>query len=483
MIRTSHLFRFLSCCTLALSAASCKVVTDPLPRELILPASYAGTQDSVTIGQMPWEIFYKDTFLVQYIGKALRSNQDLKIAIARNEIARTRFGMAKQNRLPTADLQIGSSVTRFGEYTMNGIGNDDTNRSESLPADKQLSNPYQEWFAGLVFSWEADIWGKLSNRRKAALSRYLASKEFTHGATTWLVSEVATHYFELMGLDQEKKVLEENLALQQLGLELIRIQKAGGKVNQLAVDQFEAQLLNTRAQLVSAEQKILVNEAGINALLGRFPQSLRRSSFTDFNDSTAAFVGEPEQLTVHRPDIRQAEFELAAAHADVNAARAAFFPSLSLSANTGFSAFDLSKWFFSPGSAVYGVAAGVSAPLFQRREIRALYTSANLEQKIALTHYEKAVLSGYHEVYTTWQGFNNLGRQISLKQEEVEVLTRAFNNSNDLFSVGYATYLEVITSQRRMLEAELELTRLKKDKMKMLAILYRALGGGWQKDR
>lgn len=480
MIRTPHLFRLLLCSTLALFAVSCKVVTDPLPRELTLPATYAGAQDTISIGQMPWEIFYKDTLLVQYIGKALQSNQDLKIAVARSEIARTQFSMVKKNYLPTVEAQVGSSVTRFGEYTMDGVGNDDTNRSESLPADKQLPNPYQEWFAGVVFSWEADIWGKLSNRRKAALSRYLASKEFTHGATTWLVNEVASHYFELIGLDQEKKVLEENLALQQLGLELIQIQKAGGKVNQLAVDQFEAQLLNTKAQLVNVEQKILVNEANINALLGRFPQSLQRSPITVFNESTAAFVGKPEQLTVHRPDIRQAEFELAAAHADVNAARAAFFPSLNLSGNGGFAAFELSKWFLSPGSAVYGLAAGASAPLFQRRQIRALYASANLEQKIALTNYEKTLLSGYHEVYTTWQGFNNLSRQIGLKQQEVEVLTRAFNNSNDLFSVGYATYLEVITSQRRMLEAELELTRLKKDKLKMLAMLYRALGGGWK---
>src|SRR5690606_34785003 len=139
-------------------------------------------------------------------------------------------------------------------------------------------SPYREFFGGLTFGWELDIWGKLSSQRKAALARYMACREFKHGITTWLEGEVASNYYELSGLDYEKQVLEQNLELQQLELEMIRIQKLGGNVNQLAVDQFEAQLLNTKEQLIGVEQSIIQAEARLNELLGRFPTTLPRTS-------------------------------------------------------------------------------------------------------------------------------------------------------------------------------------------------------------
>ena len=362
---------------------------------------------------------------------------------------------------------------------MDGVGNDDTNNSETLPEDKHLPNPYMEMFAGLTFSWEADLWGKLSNQRKAALSRLLATQEAYHVVTASLVGNVARNYYELLGLDQEQNVLQENLELQQLGLELIKIQKAGGKVNQLAVDQFEAQLLNTQNRLVGVKQRILATESKINLLLGRYPQRIDRYSIFQYDTLSYAFAGTPEQLLRNRPDIRKAEYELAASHADVDAARASFYPALKLNAGAGLAAFDISKWFLMPGSAVYNLGAGLSAPVFQRKQIKFLYEAANARQRMALLQYEKAVMNGYHEVFTVLHNLNNLGEQVRLKQEEVRVLNRAFDNSNDLFSVGYASYLEVITAQRRLLEVELELTHLRKEQLKNRAVLYRSLGGGW----
>lgn len=467
--------------TLAI-ASSCKVTTEPVASKLVVPETYdsANHLDTAALAAQPWKLFYQDTVLIDLVQDALENNFDLKSAKARVSVEVADLNWIKRNLLPSVNATVSTSVDKFGDYTMNGVGNDDTNRSETLSLDKRLPSPYTEWFAGLLFNWEADIWGKLSNRRKAAMARYLASREFTHGVTTWLISEVATNYYELIGLDQEKKVLEQNLKLQELGLELIQIQKAGGKVNQLAVDQFEAQLLNTRTQLVSVEQNILRSEAQLNQLLGRFPEELTRRPIARYDTIVLGAIGTPEHLLQHRPDIRQAEQELTAAHANVNVARAAFYPSLVLSGGVGFSAFDLSKLVLMPASSMYQAAAGLSAPVFQRRQIRSLYEAANAKQRIALNKYEQRILAAYYEVYVALKAFQNLNKQIELKQNEVRVLTRAFNNCNDLFSVGYATYLEVITSQRRMLEEELELTRLKKEKLKSMAVLYRALGGGWQ---
>jgi HAE1 family hydrophobic/amphiphilic exporter-1 len=370
-------------------------------------------------------------------------------------------------------------VERFGEYTMNGIGNDDTNRSETLPNDKRLSNPYTELFTGLTFSWEVNLWGRLSNQRKAARDRYLASREMTHATTSWLLGAVAQEYYELLGLDQEKAVMKENIALQSLALDMARIQMDGGKINQLAVDQFETQLLNTQGRLLAIEQAIRISEAHINQLLGRFPQPITRNSIQQQSRLPRVPIGQPEQLLKSRPDIREQELLLTAAHADVDAAKAAFYPALRLSAGVGFSAFDLSKLFLTPGSAVYNAGAGLTAPILQRKQIKALYAAASARQRLALLNYEQTLLTAFNEVFIVSANDDNLARRIELKEHEVSVQQHAYTSANDLFSVGFANYLEVITAQRRLLEVELELAELRMDRLKNRAMLYRALGGGW----
>lgn len=465
---------------LATSFMGCRIASEGVRSTLEMPASYGGTKpDSSSIASEPWSTFYKDTCLVNYIEFALKNNRDIHIATNQVNLSGADLRMVKKNFLPSVSGRVSNSVTKFGEYTMDGIGNDDTNRSESLPADKRLPYPYTEWFAGAAFDWEIDIWKKLSSRRKAAVSRYMASQEFRHGTISWLISDVAANYYELLGLDQEQRVLEQNLQLQKLALELINVQKTGGKVNQLAVDQFEAQMLNTQTQLVEVMQRVKLSEATMNELLGKFPAPLSRYTITQYDTIYRTMAGKPGDILKNRPDIRKAELELRASHADVAAARAAFYPSLTVSGGAGFSAFNLSKWFITPGAAVYSFASSLAAPIFQGGQIRALYASANARQHIALANYEKTLIGAYYEVYNTLTIVNSLAWQIEVKSQEVDVLRRAYNNSNDLFSVGYATYLEVITAQRRMLEAEIELTKLRKEKLKAISTLYRALGGGW----
>lgn len=465
---------------LLIFSSACKMTADLPLADKNVPADYHSTVDTANIGTLKWHEFYQDTCLQNLISIALEKNYDVRVAMERIHMAEAQYNVAKNAFLPEVSAGVNYSLRKFGDYTMDGVGNDDTNKSESLPHDKLLPKPYPQYFAGLSFSWEADLWKKLSNKRKAALSRFMASQEMKHGVLTWLISEIADYYYELVGLDQEQKVLVTNLQLQEFGLELIKIQKAGGKVNQLAVDQFEAQLLNTKARLLKVEQKILVTEAVINKLLGRYPQPVTRQQLAYNKPLDHIVAGAPEELLMNRPDIREAELELTAANADVHAARAAFYPSLQLGGEAGFSAFDVSKWFLMPASAAYQLGAGLSAPIFQRKKIRSLYETANAKQRAALYEYQQTLLNAYHEVYTSLHNFYNLGKQVALKQQETEVLRQAYNNSNELFSVGYANYLEVITAQRRLLDVELELTDLTKAQLKNMALLYRALGGGWE---
>jgi HAE1 family hydrophobic/amphiphilic exporter-1 len=461
---------------------SCKIISESVSPEVKLPDSYYGKQDDSTenIGDFPWASFYRDSLLTDLIETAVANNLDRLIASYQRDISRAGVLVAQSNFLPFINGGVRASLDKYGEYTMNGIGNDDTNRSESLPADKRLPNPYPELFTGITFGWEANLWGKLSAIKQSAVARYMASQEVRHGVTSMIVFNVADNYFELLGLDQRRQVLMENIDLQDLALELVKIQKAGGRVNQLAVDQFESQLLHTKTLLVQVNQQILMAEARLNQLLARYPQGLRRTSIESYDSLPELFSGNPDALIFNRPDIREKELLIVSANADAMAARAAFYPSLNLSGAAGLSSLRISKLFDLPGAAAYSLGAGLTAPILQRRRVKALYERAKTNQKLYLTEYQRTLLNAYYEVYGVLNNCYNLAEQVSLKQKEAEVQRRAFNSSNDLFSVGYATYLEVITAQRRLLEVELELSDLKRQQLKSTALLYRSLGGGWK---
>lgn len=469
----------LKCCVLVICISGCSSVK-PVDWAVGVPKTYGIKSDSVNDGAMPWKVFYEDSSLVNLLSAAVTNSFDYRIAGQRARISSNTYAIARSNFLPVISATTSARVDRFGDYTMNGVGNHDTNRSESLPTDQKLPDPYPEYFAGVTFSWEANLWNKLSSRRKSAEARFLGSQEVVHGIISWLVGEVATEYYSLLGLDQERKVLLENLRLQKLAVELVKIQKIGGKANQLAVDQFESQFLNTSNRLFRVEQDILEVQARIKQLSGMYPGNVVRDSIPLYDSTLSVNFGSPRELISQRPDIRQSEWEVVATHADIISAKAAFYPSLQIAGNAGFSAFYLTKLFISPASTAYSLAAGLSAPIIQRKRIKALYDAANARQRIALMNYHKSILDAYHEVYVILNDSYTLEKQLILKKQEVQVLKRAIVNANDLFSVGFATYLEVITAQQKLLEGQTQLAELNKRLLQNRALLYRALGGGWR---
>jgi HAE1 family hydrophobic/amphiphilic exporter-1 len=308
----------------------------------------------------------------------------------------------------------------------------------------------------------------------------MASESMSKAVQTWLISDVASTYYELLALDAEIDVLNENIELQKLGLQLITELKEGGKANQLGIDQFEALLLNSQAQL---EEKLRVRQSttyALQRLIGKVEVPLERSEL-DQALATPKFreLGLPAQLLQYRPDLREAELALEATRFDVIAAKAAFYPSLNLFGMAGFNAFDFSKLFFNPGSVAYQLGAGLAAPIFNRRQIQAQFEVAKADQRIALLEYEKRTLNAYLEVLDLVNQISTYENQLKLKQNEVSVLQRSVENSNTLFSVGYANYLEVINAQTRALGSAIELADLKASRLQSQVQLYRALGGGW----
>jgi outer membrane protein TolC len=229
------------------------------------------------------------------------------------------------------------------------------------------------------------------------------------------------------------------------------------------------------------KQQIVETENKLNFLVGRFPQHIDRdyNTFFDFQVEAVA-TGVPAQLLANRPDIRQAEFMLAASKLDVNAARAQFYPGMRITAGIGLQAFNPAYLAKTPESMLYSLAGDLVAPLINRKAIKAAYFNANAKQIQSVFTYEQTILSAYIEVYNQVSNLANLEKSYDLKQKQVKALVESIQISNDLFRSARADYMEVLLTQRDALESRFELVETKKQLLSAMVQLYQALGGGWQ---
>jgi multidrug efflux system outer membrane protein len=471
-----------ACAGLVLAGSSCKVQQPlRLPSAKEVPSTFAQQTDTASIGSIPLKVFFKDPPLQQLIDSALQHNFDLQIALQRINTARAALVAAKHAWLPSLDISASAGVDKYADYTLNGVGNFDTNLSPNIDKNQRIPTPTPEYFLGLRSSWEIDLWGKLKQRKKAAYARLLASEKGRQLVTTLLVSQVASMYYELIALDNELSIIHKNIALQQKAVATIQIQKAGGRATELAVQQFTAQLLSTQSMAYNIRQQIVHTESQLNRLLGRFQQPIVRTG-NIFEQPLPVDIktGIPAAMLLHRPDIQQAELELMAAKSDVQAARKAFLPSLNITPYAGFNAFNASLLFQSPSSIAYGIVGGLTAPIFNKQLLNTQYKQAGAAAIASFYEYQKTIVNSFQEVITALNQVDNQQAINKLKEQEVTVLQQAVATSQDLYMAGYANYLEVITAQKSVLEAELALTMTRKQIFQGTIELYRALEGGWK---
>ncbi|WP_240773441.1 TolC family protein [Pontibacter sp. SGAir0037] len=443
----------------------------PLPSLSQMPASFNGNTDTTSIGNIHWKDFFEDKHLLSLIDTALKNNPDLLAAVQRIEVARADLAIARGAMLPSVDARFRSRSGNIYNNLLNG----------TINGDRNTVTQTENYFLGLQSTWEIDLWGKLKNRRKAAFARFMASEKGQQLLTTTLVAEVAQLYYDLLGLDNELEAIEKNIALQENALEIIKIQKIGGRATELAVQQFHAQLLRTRSLGLEKRQQIIEVENQLNLVLGRYPQPITRGESILLQHLPKVIsAGVPSDLLLRRPDIQQAELELLAADADVESARAAFLPSFTITPYAGVHTRSLPAIFNTPESLVLGFLGGITAPIFMNGQIRADFARSSAINKEAFYNYQKHILTAYQEVASNLQKVENYKNVYALREEEAEVLTSAVSTSNDLFMAGYASYLEVITAQGSVLEAELSKANTRKEIFLALIDLYRSLGGGWQ---
>ena len=330
-------------------------------------------------------------------------------------------------------------------------------------------------------NWEVDIWKKLRNSKKAAVSRYLATVEGKNFVLTNLVAEVADSYYELIALDSQLEIVKQNISLQTNALEIVKVQKEAARATELAVQKFQAEVYSSKSMEFEIFQRIKETENTINFLLGRYPQEIPRDKINFLSlMPNSVTSGIPAQLLANRPDIKQAELEFAAAKLDVKSARAEFYPSLDISASYGLQAFKPNYLFTLPESLLYSLAGDLAAPLINRNAIKAEYKNANASQLQALYNYERTILNAYLEVATQLSKISNLENSYDLKSKQVDALNKSIDVSNDLFKSARVDYFEVLMTQRDALESKLELIETKKEQLNATVHIYRNLGGGWK---
>lgn len=466
-----------------LGLGACKIKPEvPQNKPLLVASSTFTSYSDSTQKEIPnIGTFFADSTLSALIDTALNNNFDLQVAMQRVEVARAGIRFSRGLGIPEVSAGVVAGGKKFGDYTIDGVGNYDTQFSTNLNDKQSIPQPFiPDYMLGLQSSWEVDVWGKLKSQKKAALARFLSSEFGKNLVQTQIVAEIADAYFELLILDNELDFLEENIKLQQFSLDIVRVMKQAGEANQLGVELLKAQLLSSTAMKVEVNQQIIQNESRINFLMGRYPQPIKRPKFAwEKVIPPTLSAGVPSGLLTNRPDIRQAELELQARNADLFTAKAAFYPSFNINANLGLQSFK-ALLLLNPASAAYGLAGSLMAPIANRRALAADLMASRAEQKTAYIGYQKSIVNAFTEVYNYLYLIKTNADIYKLKSEEVNTLKNSIGISTDLFRSGRATYLEVITAQKNALQSQIELINVKKKQYNAVVGLYRALGGGWK---
>ncbi|MEY2666326.1 MAG: hypothetical protein RLZZ384_497 [Pseudomonadota bacterium] len=448
--------------------------------EKTLPDTFTQTvdkQEAITVASVNWREYFTDNNLQNLLDEAVKNNPDLQMALQRIEISRSSIKLANGALLPQVSLNVGGSVRRFGLYTMDGAGNSTT----QITPGQTIPTNLPDMYLGMQSSWEIDIWEKLRHQRESAISTYLASVEGTNFVISTLVADVASYYTELLALDNELALVQQTITKQQEALEVIQLQKEVGRANELAVQQFHAQLLNTKILEKNIQQQVIEVENKINFLLGNYPKPIKRNKDVFAHELPVQIAsGFPSQLLANRPDIREAEFKIQATQFDLQAAKAAFYPNFTITASLGFQAFNPEFLFSSPASIAYSVFGTLVAPIINMNALKAQFNTAQANQLTAMYHYQKTVLNAYVEVANQLVAIENLQQVNLLKTQQNALLKKSVETSGELYKTARATYLEVLLAQQNALQSNIELIGVIKQQRLSAINIYKALGGGWK---
>lgn len=423
--------------------------------------------DTTTIADMPWQSVFKDEKLNALIQKGLDNNLNLKNAIENIIQAQASLRQSKLAYYPS--LNFDANVTR----------NKQSQAGLNFPPGININTLTTTYKLGLSTSWEADIWGKLSSSKRAALASYLATDAAKQAVQTQLIADIANNYFLLLSYDKSLKITEETLESRIKNVETIKALKEGAIVTGAAVVQSEANQHAAEVLIPDLKQSIRETENALNILLGQAPGPIDRGEMEAQIIPENLAVGVPSQLLQNRPDVRQAEFNFRVAFESTNLAKTYFYPSLTLTASGGFSNLELKDFF--TNSIFYSIIGGLTQPIFNQGLNKMRLTTAQSQQLQAYNNFQQSLLIAGQEVSNALYSYEMASAKEDSRKKQIEALEKAVDYTQQLLEYSSATnYTDVLTSEQNLLAAQLSGINDNLQKLQAVVNLYRALGGGWK---
>ena len=449
---------------------SCKIRQDyERPKDIVEEKLYRTDllpKDSTSIAQLSWKEIFTDVVLQKHISKALENNLHIRIALQNIASAEAYLKQSKAAYAPTFTVgpgytfQTQSLNTQFGQI----IG------------ERRYVNQFD---VTASLGWEADIWGKLRGQQKAQMATYLGTVAAHQAVKSSLVASVATAYYQLLSLDEQKKIIQNTIEVRKKNLETTQALKTAGTLTEVAVQQSEALVYNAEASLISLDVQIQILENTISLIMGEPSQKIERTALSSQNFNLKTDLGYPISLLANRPDVKQAEYNLINALELTNSAKAQFYPTLKITGNTGLQSVDIDH-LFSGNSLFASLVAGLAQPVLNKRQIKTNYEVSLANQEKAYLNFRKSILSAGREVSNALTMYTSQDQFITLKKKEMEAYKKSVNDSQELVNYGMANYLEVLNASVNQLNAELNIANAEYVKLQSAVELYRSLGGGWQ---
>ena len=296
---------------------------------------------------------------------------------------------------------------------------------------------------------------------------------------TTLIANIASTYYQLLSLDEQRRITEQTIETRKKSLETNKALKEAGNITEVGVKQTEAQLYTAQAILIDTNNQIRLLENTMSILLGKEPEDINRTSLAQQNIDTELKTGVPAQLLRNRPDVIQAEYGLVNAFEMTNVARANFYPSLTLTATGGLQSLDLGE-LLDTNSLFATIIGGITQPIFQRRQIKTQYEASQAQQEQARLQFRQAFLTATKEVADALYNYEAATDKIEVKQKEFDAYDIATDYSQELLNNGLANYLEVLTARQNALNSQLDLITAKYNQLNSIVNLYQAVGGGWK---
>ena len=446
----------LTSCQVTSRYKSPEVNTDSLFRD-------KASTDTTTIADIPWREYFKDPILQGLIEEGLQNNFDLKIAVTRIQQAEANLGMAKAAYFPDISL----------------VGQAEHSRSSNGNKGKDVLGYHSTAYTlGISTSWELDIWGKLNRQSKAKYAQFLNSHAYHNLIKTSLVANIATSYYSLLALDEQLKITKETVTLLEESTTTMQALMEAGMLNGASVEQSKSLLYSTRVTIPDLESQVRQMENSISTLLGRKPGYVARTAISGQTIVPELASGIPAQMLAKRPDVQQAELDFRSAFELTHAARAAFYPSITLTSGMiGYGANSLSN-FFKPENIFANIIGGLTQPIFAKKQLTGNLKIAKAQQHEALLTFEKTVLSAGEEVSNILYSYESSLGKNEIRESQISSLNKAVDFTQELLKAGEADYTEVLTAEQNLLQAQLGQVSDKLEQLQYSVDLYKALGGG-----